>query len=197
MEVLPRAEVPERRGLEGLPRGESLERQGVEVLPRREVLERQGVEGLWRVEVPELQGMEALPRGEVPELRLLSYRFRFGRRDGDDLPFLLDVVEKGTVEGVAGQRRRVPDDRQFHAGAGDGDVHPPQVGEEADLPGVVRADQADEDDVALLPLEAVDGVYRNQFPERAEKSLLADEAAQVLHLRFVGRDDAEVDALVE
>ena len=45
--------------------------------------------------------------------------------------------------------------------------------------------------------EAEIAYFCDIIPERAEKSLFADEAAQVLHLRFVGRDDAEVDALIE
>ena len=59
----------------------------------------------------------------------------------------------------------VAEDDELHAGTGDGDVHAAQVAEEAYLALVVGAHQRDDDDVALLTLEAVDGVDAD---ERAE-----------------------------
>ena len=107
-----------------------------------------------------------------------------------------DVGQQVGVEGMAGQRGRFAQDDKLHAGTGDGYVHAAQVAEESYLPLVVGADEGDEDDVALLPLEAVDGVRREQVSDGAQDGALADAAAQVLHLGTVGRDDAEVDALV-
>ena len=63
------------------------------------------------------------------------------------------------------QCRGVSQDHQFHAGAGDGDVHAAQVAEETDLPFVVGAYEADHDHVALLSLEAVYGVDGYQAAE--------------------------------
>ena len=60
------------------------------------------------------------------------------------------------------ERGRIAQEDELHAGAGDGDIHPSQVGKKPNLSGLVRADQADEDDVSLLSLEAIDGVYREE-----------------------------------
>ena len=95
------------------------------------------------------------------------------------------------------QCRGVSQDHQFHAGAGDGDVHAAQVAEETDLPFVVGAYEADHDHVALLSLEAVYGVDGYQAAEGFEESVALDQSADILNLRFVRRDQAEVDAFVQ
>lgn len=91
----------------------------------------------------------------------------------------------------------VAQDDELHAGAGDGHVHAAQVAQEAYLALVVGAHEAYEYHVALLALEAVDGVDRNQVAVGLEIGRAAHQAAQQLHLGAVGRDDAHVDALVE
>ena len=67
-----------------------------------------------------------------------------------------DVLDELGVEAVAAEGVGVAEDDEFHAGAGDGDVHAAEVVEEADGTLVVVAYHADEDDIAFLPLEAVD-----------------------------------------
>ena len=109
----------------------------------------------------------------------------------------LDVVVEALVEGVACHGGGVAQDEEFHAGAGNGDIHAAQVAQKADLALVVGAYQRDEDDVAFLPLETIDGVDRNQVTERFEKGAFLDPPPQVLHLGTVGRDDAHVDAVVQ
>ena len=79
-----------------------------------------------------------------------------GRGKGDEVAVGLEVFDELGVETVAGEGLSVADDDEFHAGAGDGDVHAAEVVEEADGTLVVVAYHADEDDIAFLPLEAVD-----------------------------------------
>ena len=98
---------------------------------------------------------------------------------------------------MAGEGGGVAEDDELHASAGDGDVHAAEVAEEADLSAGVGADEADEDDVAFLSLEAVHGVHGDEVAEGAEEGFPPDEVAEVLHLGAVGGNDAEVDAFVE
>ena len=91
----------------------------------------------------------------------------------------------------------IAEDDEFHAGAGDGYVHAPQVAQESYLSFVVGAHERDDDDVAFLSLETVDGVHGDEATVGFEELVALDEAAQVLHLCAVGRDDAHVDALLE
>ena len=79
-----------------------------------------------------------------------------GWRKGDKVAVGLEVLDELGVETVAGEGLSVADDDEFHAGAGDGDVHAAEVVEEADRALVVVAYHADEDDIAFLSLEAVD-----------------------------------------
>ena len=66
------------------------------------------------------------------------------------------------------QCRCVSQDHQFHAGAGDGDVHAAQVTEETDPAFVVGSYETDHDHIAFLSLEAVYCVSGYQAAERFE-----------------------------
>ena len=105
---------------------------------------------------------------------------------------MLAAVVEFVVELVAAQRAGRTDDDEFVAGTGDGHVHAAEVGEKTDLPFLVGANEADHHHIALLPLEGVDRVDRDESAQRAEVFVALDEPAQVLHLCAVGRDDAEV-----
>ena len=48
-----------------------------------------------------------------------------------------NIVIKAFVKGVSGHRRGISEDDQFHSGTGDGNIHTPQVAEEAYLSFVV------------------------------------------------------------
>lgn len=87
---------------------------------------------------------------------------------------------------MAAQSRRIPDDDEFHAGSGDGDVHASQVAEESYLPFLVGTHEADEDNVAFLSLEPIDSMYGDEFPEGFEEGVAFDEGAEVMNLRPVG-----------
>ncbi len=65
------------------------------------------------------------------------------------------------------------------------------------MPLVVGAHEADDDDVALLSLKAVDGVHGDAVAQRPQGVVAAHQLSQVLHLRAVGRDDGHVEVLVE
>ena len=109
----------------------------------------------------------------------------------------LDVGMEAGVEGVAGEGGGVAEDDEFHAGARDSHVHASEVAQEADFAVVVGAHEADEYHVALLPLESIYGIDRNQVSVGFEKLGGSHHFTQKLHLRAVGRNDAHVDALVE
>ena len=87
---------------------------------------------------------------------------------------------------MAGESVTVAEDDDFHAGTGDGYVHAAQVAEEAYLAFVVGADEGDEDDVALLTLEAIDGVDADEGAVGLEEVAALEAVAQVLHLGAVG-----------
>ena len=91
----------------------------------------------------------------------------------------------------------VAQNKEFHAGARDGDVHAPQVAQEADLACVVGPYQRNEYHIAFLALETVHGIDRYQVAEGLEEGAFLDQALQVLDLGAVGRDDAHVDAVVK
>ena len=101
------------------------------------------------------------------------------------------------VEGMACEGGYGADDDELHASAGHGYVHAAQVAEEANVAVVVAADKGDDDDVALLTLKTIDGVDGNQVAEGFEEGCALDESAEILHLSAVGRDETDVDALVE
>ena len=83
----------------------------------------------------------------------------------------LDVFVQLFVESMFRQRGGIAQDDELHAGAGDGHIHAAQVVEETDLPFFVGAHQADEDNVALLPLESVHGVDGDERPEGFEEGV--------------------------
>src|SRR5215813_8362877 len=68
-------------------------------------------------------------------------------------PFDHSPVERVVPEGGA-----VSDDEGVHLRPGEGDVHPPQVGEEAEPPLRVAPDAAHEHRLRLATLEGVHGV---------------------------------------
>lgn len=86
---------------------------------------------------------------------------------------------------------------KLHPGPGDGNVHAAQVTQKTDLTLVVGTHHRDEDDVAFLSLEAVNGIDGDEPAEGLEEFLLLDETAQILHLGAIGRDDAHVNLLIE
>ena len=104
---------------------------------------------------------------------------------------------EAVVERVAGHGGGIAQDDEFHAGASDGHIHAPQVAQEAYLPLLVGTHEADEHDVAFLPLKTVDGIHRNAVPERAKKFGTAQKVPQKLHLRPVGRNDGHIDVFIE
>ena len=61
------------------------------------------------------------------------------------------------------QRVGVAQDAELHPCAGGGNVHAAQIVQEAYLAFLVGAHQADDNHVALLSLEAVDGVHRDEM----------------------------------
>ena len=109
----------------------------------------------------------------------------------------LHILPQLTVEGMAAEGVAVAKDDELHACPGDGHVHAAQVAQEANLSLIVGAHQGDDDDVALLSLEAVDGVHRNQAAERLEELTLPDELPEILHLCAIGRDDTHVEPLAQ
>ena len=70
-------------------------------------------------------------------------------------------------------------------------IHATQVTQEANLPCLVAAHERD-DDVALLPLKAIDGVHSD---EGTEELAAAQQLAQQLHLGAIRRDNAGGDLL--
>ena len=91
----------------------------------------------------------------------------------------------------------IAEDDEFHAGAGDGHVHASEVAQETDLSFVVGTDEGDEDDVAFLALEAVDGVDADEVAVRLEELAFSEKSAEVLYLCAVGGNDAHVESFVE
>ena len=70
----------------------------------------------------------------------------------------LHILIQFLIERMVGHGGLIAKDNEFHAGAGDGDIHSPQVTEESYLPFIVGTDERDEDDIALLSLESIHGV---------------------------------------
>ena len=91
----------------------------------------------------------------------------------------------------------IAEDDEFHAGTGDGHVHASEVTQETDLSFVVGTDEGDEDDVAFLALEAIDGVDADEVAVRFEELAFLEKSAEVLHLCAIGRDNAHVESFVE
>ena len=98
---------------------------------------------------------------------------------------------------MTGHGRGIAQDDKLHPGAGDGHIHTAQVAQESDLSLVVGPHKGDEDDVAFLPLEPVDGVHADEVTVRLEELAFLEEAAQVLHLGAVGGDDTHIEPFLE
>ena len=80
----------------------------------------------------------------------------------------------------------IAQDDELHTGTGDGHIHAAQVTQEADLTIVVGTDKRDQDDVAFLSLEAINGVHTDQMAVGFEVLLLLQLPAQILHLSAIG-----------
>jgi hypothetical protein len=74
---------------------------------------------------------------------------------------------------------------------GEGDVRPPQLLEETDVPGVVAAGEAVQDDIPLAALESVDRTDV-QAGVRVASGQGVDPCPDVGHLRLVRQDDRPV-----
>ena len=109
----------------------------------------------------------------------------------------VDVFVEFFVERMACHGGCIAEDDEFHTGACDGHVHAAEVAQETNLSFVVGADEGDEDDVAFLALEAVDGVNADEVAVRFEELSFLEESAEVLHLGAVRGDDTHVEAFVE
>ena len=70
----------------------------------------------------------------------------------------MDVLNEFLIELVAFHCFRFAQYHQLHAGTGDGYVHSSQVIQETYLSVFIGTDQADENDITFLSLEAVYGV---------------------------------------
>ena len=98
---------------------------------------------------------------------------------------------------MLGKRRSIAKNDKLHPGTCYRHIHPSEVIQETDLPILVGAHEAYQDNVAFLPLETIHRVYGDELAERLEESILLDELAEVLHLCLVGRDEAEVDTFLQ
>ena len=61
----------------------------------------------------------------------------------------------------------------------------------------VRPHQRNDDHIALLALEPIDGIDRNQVTVGLEEGAFLEQPLQVLDLGAIGRNDADVDAVVQ
>src|SRR5215470_9257810 len=91
------------------------------------------------------------------------------------------VAEEAVVERVAADRGAVPHYDQLLAGPGERHVHAADVGEKAELAGIVAARERDDHGFLLASLEAVHRVH-------LELGMRGEELAEQLYLRVVGRD---------
>ena len=107
------------------------------------------------------------------------------------------MIDEFLVEGMVRQRGGVAQDEQLHAGTGDGHIHAAKVVQETDTTLIVTSHHRNQDDIAFLSLEAIDRIDRYLAYEWLEETALLHKFAEQLHLALVGRDDAEVDAVVQ
>ena len=98
---------------------------------------------------------------------------------------------------MARQGVAVAQDNDLHAGSGDSHIHAAQVAQKTYLPLSVGAHQRDDDDIALLTLETIYGIYTDVAAEGLEELTPHEQPPQILHLSTIWRDDAHIDALVE
>ena len=91
-----------------------------------------------------------------------------------------------SIERVARHRGTVAQDNDLHSGSSDGHIHATQVAKETNLSLIVRAYQRDDDDVALLTLETINGIHADACPERFYPFFLPDLLTQKLHLGPIG-----------
>lgn len=91
----------------------------------------------------------------------------------------------------------IAQDDQFHTGTGDGYIHATQVIQKSDVALVVGTHETDHDNITLLSLKAVYGMDGNEFTERLKERVAFDQSSDILNLRFIRRDQSEVDAFVQ
>ena len=111
--------------------------------------------------------------------------------------YFLDILVQTLVKLMFGEGFNIADDDEFHAGTGDGNVHAAQVAQETYLSLLVGTHERDDDDVAFLSLEPVNGVHGDKTAVWLVVFAPADELAQILHLCAIGRYDAHVDAFLK
>ena len=88
---------------------------------------------------------------------------------GGGIAQCLYVFVKLAIERVARHRVGIAKNDELHASTGDGDIHTAQVAQEADLAIIVGAHKGNQDNVAFLSLETVDGVDGDKAAVRFEE----------------------------
>lgn len=86
---------------------------------------------------------------------------------------------------------------ELHACPCDGNIHAAEVAEEAYLSLIIASHERENDDIALLSLESINGIHRDEMAIGLEELALLYHTAQQLHLSTIGRDDAYVYLLIE
>ena len=76
---------------------------------------------------------------------------------------------------MAAEGGLMSDQDKFHSSTSDGNVHASQVAQEAHLTRLIAAYHADDDDIALLPLESIDRIDGDQMAERLPVGVALDE----------------------
>ena len=107
------------------------------------------------------------------------------------------MAVKPTVERMATDCGDVADDYQFHAGASHGYVHSSQVAQESDVSLLIASHERKDDDVAFLPLEAVDRIDRYTLAEWPEEVETPNHFSKIAGLRPIRGDDADVEMFIE
>ena len=108
-----------------------------------------------------------------------------------------DVFDEFLVERMMRQCGGVAQYNQLHAGTRNGYIHAAKVVQKTDSTLIVASHHRNQDNITFLTLEAIDRIDRNLAYEWLEETALLYEFAEQLHLALVGRDDAEVDAVVQ
>ena len=70
-----------------------------------------------------------------------------------------DIPVQTTVERMTGKCMTVAHDDDLHTGTGDGHIHTAQVTQKTYLPFLVATHQRYYDDITLLTLKAINGIY--------------------------------------
>ena len=81
------------------------------------------------------------------------------------------MLKQGVIEAMAGKRLAITDNYQFHTGTGDCHIHAPQIPKKTDITLVVVTHHANDNDITLLPLKAVDRVHAHLSTQTTIKPL--------------------------